>query len=164
MSHHSLFQIITTLLIALVVSGCGGASTNSYTSDVSELGGTAKLTLDFSSSDITDEDLKDLDFPDALIEINLAHTAITDEGVAELKRAPNLKSLVLAHTKITEKAIEHLKEMPNLRDVNIACKGIPFEEIITYTKYLNSNRPANEQTDHYQTGIYGPPPDASAAE
>ena len=146
----------------LPFSGCscsGVSSQNDYADNVRDLGGKAELKIDFSKSDVTDDDLKGMDFPDTLVEINLANTAITDEGVAELKRANNLNSVVLAHTQITEKSIDHLKEMPNLRSANIANKKIPFDRIMEFTKHLNTKLPSQEQLDAYETGVYGPPPD-----
>ncbi len=158
MSSRSLIQvavafIVGALLFGLLVSGCSDGGLSSYESNVQDLGGNFKLTLDFSSSDITDDDLKSLDFPTALTEINLAHTAITDEGVAELKRASNLKTVVLVNTQITSQAIEHLKEMPSLMSANIISKGIPVDEIHKFTKYLNTQRPTQELRDAYEIKV-----------
>ena len=155
---------VLLFVFTLVAGGCSCsdvASQNNYAERVRKIGGTAELKIDFSESNITDEDLKGMDFPDNLVEINLANTAITDEGVVQLKRATNLSSVVLAHTKITEKSIEYLKEMPNLRSANIANKNIPFESMLEFTKHLNKNLPTAEQLDAYETSVYGPPPDQS---
>ena len=147
----------------LPFSGCscsGVSSQNNYADNVRGLGGKAELKIDFSESDITDEDLKSMDFPDTLVEINLANTAITDEGVEELKRANSLNSVILAHTQITEKSLDHLKEMPNLQTANIANKRISFEKMIEFTKHLNDKQRSDIIIDAYETSVYGPPPDA----
>ena len=146
----------------LPFSGCscsGVSSQNNYADNISDLGGKAELKIDLSGSDITDEDLKSMDFPDTLVEINLANTAITDEGVEELKRANSLNSVILAHTQITEKSLDHLKEMPNLQTANIANKRISFEKMIEFTKHLNDKQRSEIIIDAYQTSVYGPPPD-----
>ena len=157
------FTLIWLMSAAMLpFSGCncsGVSSQNNYADNIRDLGGKAELKIDFSKSDITDEDLKDMNFPDTLVEINLANTAITDEGVAELKRASSLNSVILAHTQITEKSLDHLKEMANLRSANIANKNIPFESMLEFTKHLNEKLPDQEQLDAYETGVYGPPPD-----
>jgi len=164
MRHRYLTLIWLLSVATLPFSGCscsGVSSQNNYAENISDLGGKAELKIDLSGSDVTDDDLKSMDFPDNLVEINLANTAISDEGVEELKRANNLNSVILAHTKITEKSIDHLKEMPNLRSANIANKNIPFESMTEFTKHLNRNLPTAEQLDDYETSVYGPPPDAS---
>ena len=155
---------VLLFIFTLTAGGCSCSSVsyqNDYAERVREIGGTAELKIDFSESDITDEDLKGMDFPDNLVEINLANTAITDEGVVQLKRATNLSSVVLAHTKITEKSLEHLKEMPNLQTANIANKRIPFEKMIEFTKHLNDKQRGAIIIDAYETSVYGPPPDES---
>ena len=80
------------LLCGLLVSGCSDGGLSSYESNVESLGGNYKLVLDFSSTNVSDDDLKSIGFPASLTEINLANTQITDDGVAELKRAKNLQS------------------------------------------------------------------------
>ena len=152
--------LLSSTTLPLAGCSCSGVSSqNNYAENIRQLGGKAELKIDFSKSDITDEDLRNMDFPDNLVEINLANTAITDEGVAELKRASSLSAVILAHTQITEKSMDHLKEMPNLQTANIANKGITFEKMIEFTKHLNSKQRGDVIIDAYQTGIYGPPPD-----
>ena len=167
MNYRFSILLVPGLAIALTIAGCGGSDVeaqNSYEAQVRSLGGKARLQLDFSSSDITDEDLKNLDFPETLVEINLSNTSITDEGVAELKRAGKLEVVVLAHTKITSKSIEHLKELPNLNQANIASGNITREELLELVKYLNAKLPPDKQVDAYQIGVHGPPPGGPAPE
>ena len=88
MSSSSLIQSVVAffsgaLLCGVLVSGCSDGGLSNYESNVQGLGGNYKLVLDFSSTKISDDDLKALEFPASLTEINLANTQISDDGVAE---------------------------------------------------------------------------------
>ena len=155
MSSSSLIQSVIAffagaLLCGVLVSGCSDGGLSNYESNVESLGGNYRLVLDLSSTKISDDDLKSLEFPASLTEINLANTQISDDGVAELKRAKNLQTVVLSNTQITGKAIDHLKAMPSLRGANIVSRGIPIDEIHSFTRHLNRKAPTQQQRDTYE--------------
>jgi len=109
---------------------------NEYGQTVAEAGGEVHIHLEFSRTDISDDDLANLQFPDTVRSISLHHTNITDQGVAELKRAKNLERVNLASTKITEAAVDHLKEIPNLWQAEITSPGVSQTASLDLMRFL----------------------------
>lgn len=86
---------------------------------VAQRGGRAQLDIDFSRSDIRDEDLANMIIPATVRSINLAHTSIGDASLDRLSQLKSLERLVLVSTKVTDAGIEQLLSLPNLAHVDL---------------------------------------------
>ena len=121
--------ILSPLSFLLLFAGCDRPSSakssaavteaNDYTDVVTKFGGKLEMRLDFSNSDITDDDLATLPLPEGVRSIDLSHTNITDAGIAHLKRSPRLEQLNLMNTQITDASLEHFRAMDTLWSVSI---------------------------------------------
>ncbi len=74
------------IVLLSLQAGCGG----NYQQAVQDFGGKAVMRVDLSNTEVTDDDLAAMDFPDTLREISLANTEITDRGVEHLQQFENL--------------------------------------------------------------------------
>ena len=122
------FQL-SCLFFLFAVAGCSNANTDhrSYAERVENLGGTVRVHLDFSGSEITDDELLSLDLPETVFSISLRETPITNEGIAALVKVTNLENLNLQHTQITDAAEDTFKQMPRLWRVNPDCENVSLE-------------------------------------
>lgn len=121
--------ILLPLSLVLFLPGCDRPSSaisapavteaNDYADVVAKFGGRLEMRLDFSNSDITDDDLATLPLSDGVRSIDLSHTKITDAGIEHLKRAPRLEQLNLMGTQITDVSLEHFRGMESLWSVSI---------------------------------------------
>ena len=146
MSHYSFltFSSLATLFL-IVSSGCGGEEENpsnqsGYATEVASLDGELQMHLDFSNSNITDEDLATLPLPNTIRSISLRGTKITDRGVAELKRAKNLERLDLQGTLITDAAVEEMTLMPRLWEATVGSTKVSPAAAKTLVKVLARHR------------------------
>ena len=78
------------MVLLFLQTGCGG----NYQQAVEGWGGKTVIRVDLSNTEVTDDDLVAIDFPDTLREISLANTGITDEGVQTLSQYENLDLLI----------------------------------------------------------------------
>ena len=154
-SSHRYTRFVATVcslfITSLLLSGCGRGGDGSpeaspeTTQNVQELaqlvesvGGEVQINIDLSRSDVTDEDLARMKFPDTVRSISLHHTNITDKGVEELLRAKNLERVSLGITKITETSIPHLKAMPKLVNAELSAQGISSEAQMDMLRFLSA--------------------------
>lgn len=117
--HMAFFVCSLTWLI-----GCGGTSHSDFAQQVKDLGGTMHVHVEFGGTEITDDDLATLDFPDTVRSVSLCDTSISDAGAQELARGHNIEQIDLTNTKITDRALENLRQMPRLCMVNVASPEV----------------------------------------
>ena len=108
-----------------------------YDGVVASHGGKIEISLNFSATDLNDDDLATLEFPDSVRTINLSRTKITDQGLLHLERARNLNRVILNETAITEAGLETLKAMESISIVELSqCPNISREARLDLIRYL----------------------------
>jgi hypothetical protein len=120
-----------------------------YAEHIEALDGELQLFLDFSNTELTDEDLKSLPFTDNVRNISLRGTSVTDDGVRELMRARNLEIVDLSNTQVTEKSLKILKSCPRLWKANVGKTQIPSARQRDFYKFLNRKRNVLEYDTTY---------------
>jgi hypothetical protein len=106
------------LRLALVCSlcalpGCGGGASPEHTKAVArfqQLGGRVNLR-------------------DGGYEVDLAGTEVSDEDIAQLQHVDNLKAVDLRRTTITPKAIDYLRAIKTLEVVQLANTDVTAEDV-----------------------------------
>ncbi len=106
---------------------------------IQSVGGKAQLNgdqteiirMDFSKSNISDDDLKYLVRYKLLGNLNLSDTQISDEGLEHLKAADSIGFLFLGGTKVTDEGMIHLKKhkglvVLGLNNTRITDKGLAY--------------------------------------
>jgi len=101
------------------------------------VGGEMQIYLDFTDTNITDEDLSRLPFPDNVRSISLRNTPITDRGVRELQRAHNLSVVDLRNTATTDDAVNTLIRLPRLWRATIASPEISLVKQRELSRFLS---------------------------
>ncbi len=81
-------------------------------------------SIDFSESEVDDQDLAHLLHFNRLYEVDLSHTQITDEGVEQLVKVTSLKKIWLDNTKVTAASLEKLKALQALTKVSLTGTDI----------------------------------------
>jgi len=104
--------------------------------EVESLGGYANLEVDFSWSEISDDDLARMRVPDTVRSVSLANTRITDKGLSALTDLSNLEQINLMNTDVTDEGLEHLKESPRLWQVHLAGSKVSQEGTLDMTRFL----------------------------
>ncbi|MGB6044325.1 MAG: leucine-rich repeat domain-containing protein [Pirellulales bacterium] len=140
------FVRYSPVFVLLFVLGCGSSDSaigaraiqteNELGRQVQKLGGRATLDLDFTWSDVTDEDLARMQLPDTVRSISLANTKITDQGLAALANLPNLEQLNLMNTQVTDEGLEQLKQLPHLWQVHLAGSQVSQEVALEFIRFL----------------------------
>lgn len=128
------------LVVIYGVGGCGNSdSTNQsrFATSVESVGGEMQIYLDFTDTNITDEDLSRLPFPDNVRSISLRNTPITDRGVRELQRAHNLSVVDLRNTATTDDAVNTLIRLPRLWRATIASPEISLVKQRELSRFLS---------------------------
>ena len=123
-----------------LIGGCSNRAIEShdqYADLVADMGGQIHAHLDFTGTEITDEDLQNLEFADTVRSISLSHTAITNRGVVELERARNLEQIDLTSTEITDEVLPLIKEQPKVWKATIIALNISREAFEELSGYLN---------------------------
>jgi|TARA_B100001964_G_C13863907_1_gene435655 hypothetical protein len=123
--------IVVFFLVSLQL-GCGG----NYQQAVQDFGGKAVMRVDLSNTEVTDDDLAAMDFPDTLREISLANTEITDRGVEHLQQFENLEFINLNNTKITNASLALLKQFENLRSANVTTDTVDVKENKDFLRFM----------------------------
>lgn len=88
-------------------------------SAMKELDPHAIQSIDFSESEVRDEDLSYLVHFSRLYEIDLSHTAIGDEGISHLVKVTSLKKIWLDRTKISDESLEKLRSLQELAKISL---------------------------------------------
>ncbi len=81
-------------------------------------------SIDFSESEVDDQDLAHLLHFNRLYEVDLSHTQITDEGVEQLVKVTSLKKIWLDNTKVTAASLDKLKALQALTKVSLTGTDI----------------------------------------
>jgi hypothetical protein len=81
-------------------------------------------SIDFSESEVEDQDLAYLLHFNRLYEVDFSHTKITDEGVEQLAKVISLKKIWLDNTKVTEASLDKLKALQSLVKVSLTGTDI----------------------------------------
>lgn len=123
--------------------GMGGCSGN-YESQVENLGGKVSLRIDLSNSEVTDDDLEGLGFPEITKEVLLENTGITDRGVEALSQFESIEFVDLTGTQITGNALEILMQFPNLQSANVLADNVEVKDIKAFQKFLREKTGGRE--------------------
>ena len=116
-----------------------------YDNVVGDHGGHVSITLDFSRTELRDDDLANLDFPDSVAVINLSETKITDAGVPHLVRARNLRTLDLRHTAVTDEGIDVLMQLDKLTYIELeGCAKVSRKKRLELVKFLSPRSEAHQ--------------------
>jgi hypothetical protein len=101
---------------------------------VEKLGGTVErdekapgkpvVTVNFASTQVTDEGMKDLKELRNLSSLVLRRTQVTDSGLKELKELKCLSMLDLCGTPVTDAALKQLMELKNLSSLSLAATWV----------------------------------------
>ncbi|CAN5162089.1 hypothetical protein BH10CYA1_BH10CYA1_57850 [soil metagenome] len=94
-----------------------------------ELDPHALQSIDFSESEVEDDDIQYLLHFSKLHEVDLSHTAITDEGIEQLAKLHSLKKIWLDNTKVTDAALDKLKALQGLTKVSLTGTDITESSI-----------------------------------
>lgn len=94
-----------------------------------ELDPHALQSIDFSESEVEDDDIQYLLHFSKLYEVDLSHTSISDEGIEQLSKLYSLKKIWLDNTKITDAALEKLKGLQGLTKVSLTGTDIAESSI-----------------------------------
>ena len=113
-------------------AGCGG----NYQKAVEGLGGKTVLRVDLSNTEVTDDELSAMDFPDTLRELSLANTEITDRGVEYLQQFEDLEFINLNNTKITNASLDLLKQFQNLRSANVTTDTVGVKANKDFLRFM----------------------------
>jgi hypothetical protein len=89
----------------------------------------ALQSIDFSESEVEDDDMQYLLHFSKLYEVDLSHTAISDEGIEQLVKLHSLKKIWLDNTKVTDAALEKLKALQGLTKVSLTGTDIAESSI-----------------------------------
>ncbi len=84
-----------------------------------ELPGKPVVSVDLSSTTVTDADLKDLTPLTQLQWLDLGETQVTDEGLKHLDALTQLHSLNLRDTQVTDEGLKHLAALTQLQWVGL---------------------------------------------
>ncbi|MCA9030479.1 MAG: hypothetical protein KDA66_06690 [Planctomycetaceae bacterium] len=90
------------------------------------------VSLDFTGTKVTDEDLNELTLCENLKILSLRNTEITDEGLRLVGLSTNVQLLILSGTNISDAGIDHLWTLGKLRFValdNTAVTNAALEKI-----------------------------------
>ncbi|MEZ5943085.1 MAG: hypothetical protein R3C18_16960 [Planctomycetaceae bacterium] len=90
------------------------------------------VSLDFTGTKVTDEDLNELTLCENLKILSLRNTQITDDGLRLVGLSTNLQLLILSGTNISDAGIDHLWTLGKLRFValdNTAVTNVALEKI-----------------------------------
>tara|TARA_B100000959_G_C14753127_1_gene530054 strand:+ start:178 stop:681 length:504 start_codon:yes stop_codon:yes gene_type:complete len=120
------------IVLLSLQAGCGG----NYQQAVQDFGVKAVMRVDLSNTEVTDDDLAAMDFPDTLREISLANTEITDRGVEHLQQFENLEFINLNNTKITNASLALLKQFENLRSANVTTDTVDVKENKDFLRFM----------------------------
>lgn len=93
--------------------------------------GGAVVSLDLTTTPITDRQLAMLAPLTSLEMLTLSATAITDEGLKSLTQFPKLRFLNLTATQITDAGLYHLAALPELRRLQLCLTDISEESLHT---------------------------------
>ena len=142
--NNSLQRLILSLSMVLLFlqTGCGG----NYQQAVEGWGGKTVIRVDLSNTEVTDDDLVAIDFPDELRALSLANTGITDEGVRALSQYENLEFINLNNTQITNQSLGLLKQFPNLRSANVTTDTVSVKENKAFLKFMG-RKLGNQEED-----------------
>ena len=94
-----------------------------------ELDPHALQSIDFSESEVEDDDIQYLLHFSKLYEVDLSHTSISDEGIEQLVKLHSLKKIWLDNTKVTDAALEKLKALQGLTKVSLTGTDIAESSI-----------------------------------
>jgi len=78
--------------------------------------GVQMITVDLSTTQVTDADLKELTALGNITNLNLNGTKVTDAGLKELVGFTNLTSLDLRRTQVTSDGLKQLSRLKNVND------------------------------------------------
>jgi hypothetical protein len=130
-----------SVIVAIgVLSGCSG----DYKSQVEGLDGEVSLRIDLSNSEVTDDDLEGLGFPEITKEVLLENTGITDRGVEALSQFESIEFVDLTGTQITGNALEILMQFPNLQSANVLADNVEVKDIKAFQKFLREKTGGRE--------------------
>ena len=90
---------------------------------------TSLIELDLTSTQITDEGLKELSGLVSLRKLNLGLTQLTDKGLKDLPSKKSLRKLYLWETAVTDKGLSALSEFEvlsflDVRSTKVTDKGV----------------------------------------
>lgn len=78
------------------------------------------LVLNFTETDLNDEQLKKLTGLTMVTSLQLNGTKITDAGLADVAKLQRIESLTMPGTAVTDAGVAHLTKMPNLKIVDLS--------------------------------------------
>lgn len=94
-----------------------------------ELDPHALQSIDFSESEVEDDDIQYLLHFSKLHEVDLSYTSISDEGIEQLAKLNSLKRIWLDNTKVTDAALEKLKALQGLTKISLTGTDIAESSI-----------------------------------
>jgi Leucine Rich repeat len=109
-----------------------------------ELPGKPVVSVDLSSTKVTDADLKDLTPLTQLQWLDLGETQVTDEGLEHLAALNQLRELNLNDTRVTDEGLEHLAALTQLWELDLSHtqvtdEGLKHLDALTQLQWLNLN-------------------------
>ena len=107
---------------------------------IRSIGGRIQISIDFSFTKLTDQQLAELDLPVNLTRLDLGGTSITDASIAYLQKAENLEELNLMGTQVTDACLEDLKKIPKLLRAEIHATDVSPEKQLEMVKFFSSRR------------------------
>ncbi|MDP7267974.1 MAG: hypothetical protein QF408_07350 [Pirellulales bacterium] len=116
-------------------------ASENFGEQIEKVGGRIRISLDFSYTQLSDDDLSKVELPEYLTELDLTATAITDAGVAHLLEAKNLEKIDLSRTFVTSACLETLRQLPRLQSANLNGTDISPEEQLEMVRFFRSRRP-----------------------
>ena len=154
-----------TVLVLVTSTGCGGdsdalnsqanrpsreqlrkmlraryAASENFSEEIEAIGGRIQLSVDFSNTTITDDDLGQLDFPKYLTKINLAGTEITDAGIKHLEAVKNLRELNLWQTRVTDACLDSVRQLPHLKWADLNGTEISHQQKLEMVGFFRQRR------------------------
>ena len=123
-NHHSRRSATTIALLAALLIGSWGCSTENPVAELRELGADVKRDKRDNVTAVQypvsggDEGLRFLKEFDKIEELNLAGSQITDDGLEDIKELTSLERLDLSRTKIT--CSENGSKFPALSDLDFS--------------------------------------------
>ncbi len=116
-------------------------ASENFSEQIEKVGGRIRITLDFSYTQLSDDDLSKVELPEYLTELDLTATAITDAGVVHLLEAKNLENIDLSRTFVTSECLETLQKLPRLQSANLNGTDISPDEQLEMVRFFRSRRP-----------------------
>jgi hypothetical protein len=97
------------------------------------------LVLNFTDTDISDEQLKSLCKLQQVTSLLVGGTSVTDEGLVQIARVGTIQSLAMPQTKITDAGLTHLTKLPNLAILDLSGTKITDAGLKEIAKCENLN-------------------------